>query len=172
MWDIGLTYSDPDRPVRGRQSRCAPIYLISSMTPEWRSSFTHEKGRPEGRPRSVFACQHDGECRVRHRRIGGIGRVAGKIEIIVVDLEEQLLSTNTPRPYRFPPPCIYLFPATIPAPRNNPNPRAQALDAVELLSAFNACSVGRRTKSTRLILMSRIAARICCGQQGCRTVAW
>jgi hypothetical protein len=45
-------------------------------------------------------------------------------------------------PYRLPPPCIYLFPATIPAPRNNPNPKAQRLDAVELLSAFNACFGG------------------------------
>lgn len=49
---------------------------------------------------------------------------------------------NEVGPYRLPPPCIYLFPATIPAPRNNPNPKAQGLDAVELLSAFNACFGG------------------------------
>lgn len=45
-------------------------------------------------------------------------------------------------PYRLPPPCIYLFPATIPAPRNNPSPRAQPLESVELLAAFNTCFGG------------------------------
>lgn len=45
-------------------------------------------------------------------------------------------------PYRLPPPCIYLFPSTIPSPRNNPSPKAQNLDAVELLAAFNACFGG------------------------------
>lgn len=47
-------------------------------------------------------------------------------------------------PFRLPPPCIYLFPATIPAPRNNSAPQAQALEAVELLAAFNACFNGER----------------------------
>jgi len=41
--------------------------------------------------------------------------------------------------YRLPPPCIYLLPATIPSPRNNPNPPAQKLDDVEILKAFAAC---------------------------------
>ena len=50
---------------------------------------------------------------------------------------------NEVGPYRLPPPCIYLFPATIPAPRNNPNPKAQSLDVVELLSAFHACFGGQ-----------------------------
>lgn len=38
--------------------------------------------------------------------------------------------------YQLPPPCIYLFPATIPSPRNNPSPPPQALGQVEILSAF------------------------------------
>ncbi len=42
-------------------------------------------------------------------------------------------------PYTLPPPCIYLFPATIPAPRNNPHPKAQALQDVQLLNAFHQC---------------------------------
>ena len=46
-------------------------------------------------------------------------------------------------PYKLPPPCIYVMPATIPSPRNNPHPPAQQLDAVELLSAFNECFQGR-----------------------------
>jgi hypothetical protein len=45
-------------------------------------------------------------------------------------------------PFRLPPPCIYVFPATIPSPRNNPHPSAQRLEDVELLAAFNACFQG------------------------------
>ncbi|HLA36390.1 MAG TPA: hypothetical protein VJ001_16130 [Rhodocyclaceae bacterium] len=45
-------------------------------------------------------------------------------------------------PYRLPPPCIYVFPATVPSPRNNPHPPAQRLEEVELLAAFNACFHG------------------------------
>lgn len=41
--------------------------------------------------------------------------------------------------YRLPPPCIYLFPATIPSPRNNPSPPAQSLQDVQILQAFAAC---------------------------------
>ncbi|MDE2595533.1 MAG: hypothetical protein KGL44_01515 [Sphingomonadales bacterium] len=67
---------------------------------------------------------------------GTIGRPCPKVRA-----EEGRLSMVGP--YRLPPPCIYLFPATIPAPRNNPHPRAQTLDSVELLSAFNACFGGR-----------------------------
>lgn len=44
--------------------------------------------------------------------------------------------------FRLPPPCLYLFPATIPSPRNNPHPAAQRLEDVELLTAFNACFQG------------------------------
>jgi len=46
-------------------------------------------------------------------------------------------------PYRLPPPCIYLFPATIPSPRNNPSPRAQRLMDVQILDAFHRCFNGR-----------------------------
>lgn len=41
--------------------------------------------------------------------------------------------------YTLPPPCIYLFPATIPSPRNNPHPVAQELHDVEILQAFYDC---------------------------------
>jgi hypothetical protein len=46
---------------------------------------------------------------------------------------------NVLGPYRLPPPCLYLFPSTIPSPRNNPSPTAQALDDVEILKAFSDC---------------------------------
>lgn len=44
--------------------------------------------------------------------------------------------------FRLPPPCIYLFPGTIPSPRNNPSPRVNALDDVGLLKAMHECFGG------------------------------
>jgi hypothetical protein len=49
---------------------------------------------------------------------------------------------TTVGPFTLPPPCIYLFPATIPGPRNNPNPAAQSITDVQLLSAFQQCFRG------------------------------
>lgn len=46
-------------------------------------------------------------------------------------------------PYRLPPPCIYLFPATIPKPRNNPNPRPHRINEVGFLAALHECFGGR-----------------------------
>lgn len=56
----------------------------------------------------------------------------------------KLTGENDPREtalghYRLPPPCIYLFPATIPSPRNNPNPPPQNLQDVSILKAFADC---------------------------------
>lgn len=56
----------------------------------------------------------------------------------------KLIDENDPRitalsHYRLPPPCIYLLPATIPSPRNNPSPPPQQLQDVELLQAFANC---------------------------------
>lgn len=45
-------------------------------------------------------------------------------------------------PYKLPPPCVYVLPATIPSPRNNPNPNPQRLEEVELLQAFTSCFGG------------------------------
>ena len=44
--------------------------------------------------------------------------------------------------YRLPPPCIYVFPSTIPSPRNNPRASAQRLCNVGLLQAFHDCFGG------------------------------
>lgn len=44
--------------------------------------------------------------------------------------------------YSLPPPCIYLFPGTVPSPRNNPEPPVQKLRNVELLEAFHKCFAG------------------------------
>ena len=42
-------------------------------------------------------------------------------------------------PYSLPPPCLYILPATIPSPRNNPNPRPQQLIDVQIMQAFSDC---------------------------------
>jgi hypothetical protein len=49
-------------------------------------------------------------------------------------------------PYRLPPPCIYLFPATIPSTRNNPNPPAQSLGDVQILDALYQCFGGTQSE--------------------------
>lgn len=50
-------------------------------------------------------------------------------------------------PFLTPPPCIYVFPATIPS-RAHPQSTAQALDQVELLAAFQAAFGGRDEEVT------------------------
>lgn len=49
-------------------------------------------------------------------------------------------------PYKLPPPCIYVLPATVPSPRNNPHPSPQRLKDVELLTAFNNCFGGNESE--------------------------
>lgn len=44
--------------------------------------------------------------------------------------------------YMLPPPCIYLFPGTIPQPRTNPSPKAQGIDDVQFLKALHQCFKG------------------------------
>ncbi len=44
--------------------------------------------------------------------------------------------------WKLTPPCIFVMPATIPSPRNNPRPVAQALGDVHLLDAFRQCFGG------------------------------
>jgi hypothetical protein len=45
--------------------------------------------------------------------------------------------------FELPPPCIYVFPATVPSPRNNPRPVSQNLADVQILQAFHECFGGR-----------------------------
>ena len=42
-------------------------------------------------------------------------------------------------PFSVPPPCLYMLPATIPSPRNNPHPVPHALADVQIMQAFNDC---------------------------------
>ena len=50
--------------------------------------------------------------------------------------------TVTVGQYHLTPPCIYLFPRTVPAVRNNPNPEPHTLDQVGFLKALNTCFGG------------------------------
>lgn len=70
---------------------------------------------------------------------GTIGRPCPKVH----DRPDRLTEVG---PYKLPPPCIYVLPATIPSPRNNPNPPAQHLRDVELLQAFHDCFKGDLTE--------------------------
>ena len=45
--------------------------------------------------------------------------------------------------YRVPPPCIYLFPRTVPNVRSNPTPQAHDLKDVSFLSALHQCFLGQ-----------------------------
>lgn len=44
--------------------------------------------------------------------------------------------------FRLPPPCIYLFPGTVPSVRNNPTPRVNTLTDVGILNAMHLCFRG------------------------------
>jgi hypothetical protein len=46
-------------------------------------------------------------------------------------------------PFLLPPACLYVFPSTIPHPRNNPAPAAQSLSNVGFLQAIHDCFKGK-----------------------------
>jgi hypothetical protein len=48
--------------------------------------------------------------------------------------------------YVLPPPCIYVMPATVPSPRNNPSPAPQRIESVGILKAFHDCFLGRQVE--------------------------
>lgn len=82
----------------------------------------------------------------RGERVDGViiwDMVCGTIGRHCPKLSEDTDRISEVGPFKLPPPCIYVFPATIPSPRNNPHPPAQNLSDVELLSAFHACFQGR-----------------------------
>jgi ribosomal protein S8 len=67
---------------------------------------------------------------------GTIGRPCPKI---VSDLAPRFTPIGS---YERPPPCIYVFPATVPAARTNPNPPAQSLEEVHFMKALHDCFQG------------------------------
>ena len=73
-------------------------------------------------------------------------------------------------PYSLPPPCLYLLPATIPSPRNNPSPKPQDMSDVQIMEAFIASGVAPK-RSIRCSLASRIEVPTPCERPvSCATV--
>jgi hypothetical protein len=58
-------------------------------------------------------------------------------------LEENQFRVTTVAQYRLVPPCIYLFPATVPSARNNPSPEPHTLEQVQFLQALHKCFGGK-----------------------------
>ena len=50
---------------------------------------------------------------------------------------------TTVGPYQLTPPCIYLFPSTLPSARSNPTPPVHTINEVEFLNAMHRCFDGR-----------------------------
>ena len=48
--------------------------------------------------------------------------------------------------FRLPPPCIYLFPGTVPSVRNNPSPKINSLADVGILDAMHRCFGGEKSE--------------------------
>ena len=55
--------------------------------------------------------------------------------------------------YQLTPPCIYLFPKTIPSERNNPNPEPHKIEDVSFLTALNDCFGGYRDEVNKVRLL-------------------
>lgn len=69
---------------------------------------------------------------------GTISRPCPKLQR-TVDAEERLTTVGQ---YQVTPPCIYLFPPTVPSPRTNPEPAPNRIHEVEFLAALHECFLG------------------------------
>jgi len=81
----------------------------------------------------------------RSQRVDGLivwDMVCGTIGRPCPKLAADPRRSTTVGPFRLPPPCVYVFPSTIAAARNNPHPPAQAIDDVQILKAFHDCFGG------------------------------
>ena len=58
----------------------------------------------------------------------------------VADAPERMTHVG---PYELTPPCLYLFPRTVPAVRTNPNPEPHQLNEIEFIKALHQCFRGR-----------------------------
>ncbi len=68
--------------------------------------------------------------------------LCGTVERPCPKLKRKDGRTTTVGPYQLTPPCIYLFPKTVPTVKNNPNPEPHSLDEVQFLKALNDCFGG------------------------------
>lgn len=74
---------------------------------------------------------------------GTIGRPCPKIA-------DNRFRVTTVAQYRLTPPCVYLFPSTVPSARNNPNPEPHTLERVEFLDAIHRCFRGTDDEVNRV----------------------
>jgi hypothetical protein len=111
-----------------------------------RSVCTHPGADPRHNAWSGLHTRLSAEILSRNQRVDGVmiwdmvcGTIGRPCPEVAHDPDRETIVGH----YAPPPPCIYLFPATIPSPRHNPNPPAQSLDDVLLLKAFNDCFQGK-----------------------------
>lgn len=86
------------------------------------------------------------ECIERSQLVDGLvvwDWVCGTIGRICPKLEAEPSRAIEIAQYRLPPPCIYLFPKSIPSPRNNACPPVNELDKIEFLQALHSRFGGR-----------------------------
>jgi hypothetical protein len=106
---------------------------------------TNESADPQHNAWSGIHTRLSAEIISRSQLIDGIivwDMVCGTIHRPCPKIESDKTRFTEVGPYLLPPPCIYVFPATIPHPRNNQNPVAQSLQSVEILQAFHTCFQG------------------------------
>ncbi len=81
----------------------------------------------------------------REQRVDGLivwDMVCGTVGRPCPKVREDPTRVTTAGQFALPPPCIYVFPATTPSPRNNPRPAPPSLDEVQILKAFHDCFKG------------------------------
>ena len=61
--------------------------------------------------------------------------------------------------WKFPPPCLFSFPATCPEPRNNPKPTSREVASVEILQAFYNCFGGLESELNKVEFEADIKGR-------------
>jgi hypothetical protein len=82
----------------------------------------------------------------RNQRVDGLliwDLVCGTVGRLCPKLALDPSRTTDVGPFALPPPCIYVFPATVPSVRNNPRPPSQGIRDVQILNAFHQCFGGR-----------------------------
>lgn len=107
---------------------------------------TNQGADPQHNAWSGIHTRLSAEIIFREQRVDGViiwDMVCGTVARPCPKITEGNNRQTTAGSYVLPPPCIYVMPATIPSPRNNPHPAPQRLEDVQLLKAFHDCFKGR-----------------------------
>ncbi len=109
------------------------------------SVFTNPGADPRHNAWSGIHTRLSADIIFRSQRVDGLiiwDMVCGTIGRPCPKLAANSLRATIVGPFLLPPPCLYVFPATIAAVRNNPHPPAQVIDDVQILKAFHECFGG------------------------------